>query len=1014
MRKFLLTAAGALLLLAPLQAQVVISQVYGGGGNSGAPYQNDFVELFNAGASAQSLLGWSVQYTSTTGTGTFSSGKTNLSGSIGAGKYYLVQLASQAAVGAPLPIADATGTVNMSASAGKVVLASTSVGLNCNGSTASPCTGTDLGSIVDLVGYGTANYFEGTGPAPGLSNTTAGVRAGGGCTDTNNNSTDFTAAAPNPRNSTSSANPCSGLPLSITNSSPLPAGTVNQPYSVTFAASGGSGSGYVFSQPSGTVPPGLTLTGAVLSGTPTTVTGSPFTFTIHVADNASNTAQASFQITINPVPTCTPTNTIPQIQGSGNTSPLVNATVTTSGIVTALKSNGFFLQMPAPGDGDPNTSDGVFVFTSSAPTAAAAVGNSVCITGKVAEFIPSSDLTSPSQTEISNITAVFAISTGNALPVPIVLTAADTNPAGALLQLEKYEGMRVQVNSLTTVAPTRGTIDEPSATSTSAGIFYGVLPGIARPFREPGVELPDPLPPGSPCCVTRWDTNPEILSINSLGQPGSVAIDVTTGQTISNIIGPIEFSQRAFTIDPDPSTPPTVSGSPMTFVAVPQAAATELTVDSFNMERFFDTVNDPSTDDVALTATAFANRLNKASLAIRNVLRYPDILGVEEMENITTLQAVAAKVNNDALTAGDPNPNYQPYLVEGNDIGGIDVGLLIKTPKVTVVSVTQFGKDTTYFDPVANASAILNDRPPLVLRATVALAGSAGTLPVTVIVNHLRSLSGVDDPADGPRVRAKREAQAEYLANLIQGFYNSDPTANIVSIGDYNAFQFSDGYADVVGVVKGTPVPANQVVTPPAVITNPALIDLVDTLPPSGQYSYSFNGSAQELDHILLNPNMASRLTRYAVAHNDADFPETYRNDPNRPERISDHDMPVAYFTLYPTEPALGFALTGRVGPQNARTWSFTWTNNGPGTVYGVKMTGLTLQQTAGAACTPVINPAQFPISGGDITQSSTAAAQVLIDFTGCPFNSRFKVTAPFTANNGAIQGTQTIASQIP
>src|SRR6185295_5278049 len=102
------------------------------------------------------------------------------------------------------------------------------------------------------------------------------------------------------------------------------------------------------------------------------------------------------------------------------------------------------------------------------------------------------------------------------------------------------------------------------------------------------------------------------------------------------------------------------SGSPMTFVAVPQAAATELTVASFNMERFFDTVNDPSTDDVALTATAFANRLNKASLAIRNVLRYPDILGVEEMENITTLQAVAAKVNNDALTAGDPNPNYQP------------------------------------------------------------------------------------------------------------------------------------------------------------------------------------------------------------------------------------------------------------------------------------------------------------------------------------------------------------------
>ncbi len=880
-----------------------------------------------------------------------------------------MQLASNAAVGAVLPVPDATGTVNMSATAGKVVLVNTATGLACNGSTASSCTGTDLASIVDLVGYGNANYFEGTAAAPGLSNTTADFRASGGCTDTNRNFADFSAAAPNPRNSGSSANPCSGLPLSITNSSPLPAGTVNQPYSVTFAASGGSGTGYVFSQPSGTVPPGLMLSGAVLSGTPTTVTGSPFTFAIQVADSASNSAQATFQITINPVPTCTPTNTIAQIQGNGNTSPLVGNTVTTSGIVTGLKSNGFFIQMPAPGDGDPATSDGVFVFTSSAPTSAASVGNSVCVTGKVAEFIPSSDLTSPSQTEISSITSLFAISTGNALPAPVVLAAADTNPTGALLQLEKYEGMRVQVNSLTAVAPTRGTIDEPSATSTSAGIFYGVLPGIARPFREPGVELPDPLPPGSPCCVTRWDTNPEILSVNSLGQLGSVAIDVTTGQIISNLVGPIEFSQRAFTIDPDPATPPTVSGSPMTFVAVPQASATELTVGSFNMERFFDTVDDPSTQDVALTATAFANRLNKASLAIRNVLRYPDILGVEEMENIATLQAVATKVNNDAVTAGDANPNYQPYLVEGNDIGGIDVGLLIKTPKVTVVDVTQYGKDTTYLDPVANASAILNDRPPLVLRATVALAGSAGTLPVTVIVNHLRSLSGVDDPTDGPRVRAKREVQAEYLANLIQGFYNSDPTVNLVSIGDYNAFQFSDGYVDVVGVVKGAPVPANQVVTPPAVITNPTLVDLVDTLPPGAQYSYSFNGSAQELDHILLNPNMASRLTRYAVAHNDADFPETYRNDPNRPERISDHDMPVAYFTLYPTEPALRFALTGRAGTQNARTWSFTWTNNGPGTAYGVKMTGLTLQQTAGAACTPVINPAQFPLSGGDIAR---------------------------------------------
>ena len=118
----------------------------------------------------------------------------------------------------------------------------------------------------------------------------------------------------------------------------------------------------------------------------------------------------------------------------------------------------------------------------------------------------------------------------------------------------------------------------------------------------------------------------------------------------------------------------------------------EFTVASFNMERFFDTMNDPAISDVALTPTAFNNRLNKASLAIRNVLRTPDIIGVEEMENLTTLQAVAAKVNADAVAAGEPNPNYQAYLVEGNDIGGIDVGFLVKSSRVTVVDVTQFGK----------------------------------------------------------------------------------------------------------------------------------------------------------------------------------------------------------------------------------------------------------------------------------------------------------------------------------
>jgi len=885
------------MLAGALPAQVVISQIYGGGGNAGATLKNDFIEVFNRGTSAVDMTGWSVQYAAATGT---SWQVTNLSGTLQPGQYYLIQEALGAGGTQNLPVPDATGNINMSATAGKVALVNSTTALSGDCPT---------GGVQDLIGYGAANCSE-VSVAPGLSNTTADLRAAAGCSDTNNNSADFSAAPPTPRNTASPFNMCAGNPISITNASTLPAGTVNQSYMVTFSASGGTGSGYTFSQLSGTLPPGLTLNGATLTGMPSTTTGSPFSFTIQVTDSATNTAQRTFSLAINAEATCTPTHTIAQIQGNGNTSPLVGKTETTNGIVTGLKSNGFFIQMPSPGDGDPNTSDGIFVFTSSAPPAAATLGNSICITGTVQEFIPSSDPNSPSQTELGSTTNIFTISTGNPLPPPVVLTAADTDPNGGIYQLEKYEGMRVQVNSLTVAAPTQGSVNEASAIATSNGIFYGVVTGFARPFREPGVQQPDPLPDRSPCCVTRWDGNPELIGVNSLGLTGSAAIDVATGATLTNVAGPLEFFRRSYTIDTDPSSPPTVSNNTRTFTAAPAPADGELSIASFNMQRFFDTTDDPSVSDVALTPTAFNNRLNKASLAIRNVLRYPDIIGVEEMENLATLQAVANKVNSDSAVAGDPNPNYQAFLVEGNDISGIDVGLLVKTPKVNVVDVTQYGKNTTFIDPANNRPAILNDRPPLVLRATVTRAGSDSSLPFTLIVNHLRSLSGIDDPVDGNRVRVKREAQAEYLANLIQGFQNADPNLNLISIGDYNAYQFSDGYADVIGVVKGTPVPANQVVVPPVIITNPPLTDLIDFAPADQRYSYSFNGSAQEIDHVVVNRKMASRFSRYAVARNNADFPEVYRTDPNRPERISDHDIPVAYFKL-----PLTHAITVNMSP---------------------------------------------------------------------------------------------------
>jgi hypothetical protein len=181
---------------------VVISQVYGGGGNTGSIYTNDFIELHNNGTTAVSLAGWSVQYTSATGTTWTAANTTNLAGTILPGAYYLIQegIGAGGTTSLPLPH-DATGTIAMSATAGKVALVNSTTLL-----TGGCPTGT---SVVDFVGFGTtANCFEGAGPTPAPSATASDSRAGAGCTDGNNNPLDFTAGVVSPRNSVTAVNAC--------------------------------------------------------------------------------------------------------------------------------------------------------------------------------------------------------------------------------------------------------------------------------------------------------------------------------------------------------------------------------------------------------------------------------------------------------------------------------------------------------------------------------------------------------------------------------------------------------------------------------------------------------------------------------------------------------------------------------------------------------------------------------------------------------------------------------------
>jgi len=752
-------------------ADIVISQVYGGGGNANAPLQSDFIELYNRGNTTVSLAGWSVQYNSAGGTGTWQ--VTPLTGSIAPGGYYLVKEAtgtgcSGSPCGAPLPTADATGTIAMAAGAGKVALSSSITAF----------TGSCPTCPIDLVGYGgTASCFEGGGASPAPSNTTAALRKRSGCFDSDNNNIDFSIGSPNPRNSSNSRT-CDYIPAAIHD-----------------------------------------------------------------------------------------------IQGSGLTTPFLGQDVSTSGIVTGVKTNGLFIQETDGGvDADSNTSEGIFVFTSTAP--GVAMGDTVSVKGTANEFF---NLTQLESTLPGDVTVNAS---GTPLPSTVTLTTTILNPAGTITQLEKFEGMRMHAAALRSVAPTN-----------EFGETFAVIDGVARPMREPGIEVnqpipPDPSPPDVDCCIPIWDLNPERIMVDADGLAGSTLISVTSNVVISNVTGPLDFTFSNYKILPQ--TAPTVTAN-MSAVPVPTPGVGEFTAAGYNIENF----NNNET------------QRKKTALTIRTVLHYPDVIGHIEIANLTSLEALADQVNDDAVAAGDPNPLYEARLIPAPSGGTQHVGFLVKTSRVQIDSVTQELAGETFVDPNDGSLDTLHDRPPLVLRATFDPSGG-DPRPVIVVVNHLRSFIDIELLiGEGPRVRAKRKAQAESVAGLLQELQTDNPSVPVISVGDYNAYQFNDGYTDPIATLKGSPTDDDEVVVDESPdLVNPNYVNLTDGLPSLERYSFIFEGTPQALDHVLVNGVANSYLTRYAIARNNSDFPEVpaslFRGNVNRPEGNSDHDIPVAYFDFPP------------------------------------------------------------------------------------------------------------------
>jgi predicted extracellular nuclease len=866
-RRLVLLAVG-LALIAPATAHaaspdIVISQLYGGGGNSGATYTNDFVELENRGSAAVDVTGWSVQYASAAGT---SWQATALSGSLAPGDRYLVQEGAGSGGTTPLPSPDATGSIAMSATNGKVALVTSAGALACGATCASQP------GVKDFVGYGTANDFE-TAAAPGLSNTTAAIRGSG--PDTDDNAADFTAGAPNPRDGGTAP-----TPPEVASSDPADE-AVDVPV--------GSSIHVTFSRDVTIDPSGFTLScddepvaATVTQDDPTHVTVDPdadlpaaTACALRIATTATTPALARTAF-VDFSTTGVTGLRIHDIQGAAHRSPYEGTIVSdVPGIVTGANGNGFWIQDPRPDRSD-STSEGVYVFDRD-HRAHPAVGDAVTVSGKVQEFGTSPDLTT---TEIAfgalhtsgagSITPMIIGPGGRRPPQEVYEDDADGDVEAPNVLFdpredgldfdESLEGMLVQINHPDVVGPLANT--------------FGELPVVER-------DSASPRTPRGGLLIRPDDFNPERMTLDDeiIKQSGGKMPASNVGDRLAGPVRAIvdyAFSQYMFEVTATPTRIDRLLQREVT--QAPRA--NELAIASMNVENLG--------GDEFTPTSAKAERL--AHIVVDN-LRSPDILGVEEMQDDNgatddgtvdaskTFEGFIAAIE----AAGGPHYEYRQVdpvdKQDGGEPGGnIRVGFLFRTDRGvsfvdrpggtstvgTTEDRTKPGAQLTFspgrIDPTNEAWE--DSRKPLVGEFT--WRGKK----VFAIANHFNSKGG-DQPLEGrfqPPERVsevQRHKQATVLRDFVRSLLRADPLARIAVMGDFNDFDFSETLR---------------------IVRSGGLVNLMDTLPVRERYSYVFEGNSQVLDQILVSPRLLLPFPEYDSVHVNAEFAD----------QASDHDPQVA------------------------------------------------------------------------------------------------------------------------
>jgi predicted extracellular nuclease/2',3'-cyclic-nucleotide 2'-phosphodiesterase (5'-nucleotidase family) len=546
--------------------------------------------------------------------------------------------------------------------------------------------------------------------------------------------------------------------------------------------------------------------------------------------------------------------TIPEIQGEGATSDLEEEGVQTTGIVTAVDSDGFYFQ-DAAGDDNEATSDGLFVFTGSEPSVN--VGDEVEVVGEVVEFGGGDNLP---LTQINSPQSVTVLSEDNPLPEAVVLGNSGRvvpieSVAAGIDFYESLEGMRVIVEDAVGVSPIE---DNEVYTLTNQGANS------------------DSLSDRGTVNIGPEDFNPEriLVEVDDGILPEFELSPAAVGATLGDVEGVFNYSSGEYQVKATSEFNVTASDlSPETTTL--SVEDDELTVASYNVLNL-----DPGDPE---------SKFQALGEQIANNLGSPDIIGLQEIQDNdggTDSDIVAADQTLTELVsaieaAGGPSYEFQdnPLIIDGFSGGqpgaNIRTAYLYNPDRVNLVEGSvRSVSDVPQDDP---NSPYNGSRLPLV--ADFEFNGET----LTIVNNHFSSKGGsvplfgsiqpTDERQEDVEVNGsldERQAQSQGVQDFVNGLLADEPNANVVVLGDLNEFEF---ISPVENLTENLP-----------------LTNLTETLPENERYTFIFQGNSQSLDHILVSNNIAEQ-TQFDIVHTNAEFPDT-------PEKASDHEPLVASVNL--------------------------------------------------------------------------------------------------------------------